>query len=64
MNQRVEEGEHLAGNAVDFKRLIKMYETMAAEMDVHSDYENLDRADEFLDSLESDPSKAELMTVC
>jgi hypothetical protein len=54
----------LAGNAVDFKRLIKMYETMAAEMDVHSEYENLDRADEFLDSLESDPSKAELMTVC
>ena len=37
---------------------------MAAEIDDRSEFENLDRADEFLDSLESDPSKAELMSVC
>lgn len=37
---------------------------MAAEIEDHTEYENLDRADEFLDSLESDPSKAELMSVC
>jgi len=37
---------------------------MAAELDEQEDYENEDRADDFLDSLESDPSKAELMSVC
>ena len=37
---------------------------MAAEIDDLNNYENQDRKDEFLDSLESDPSKAELMSVC
>jgi hypothetical protein len=37
---------------------------MAAELDDHSENENEDRAYEFLDSLESDPSKAELMSIC
>ena len=37
---------------------------MAAEIDDLKNYENQDRKDEFLDSLESDPSKAELMSVC
>jgi len=40
VSQRVEEGEHLAGNTVDFKKLINLYEKMAAEIDDLNKYEN------------------------
>jgi len=33
VQQRVSEGEHLAGNKIDFGKLIKKYEQMATEVD-------------------------------
>lgn len=56
VQQRVTEGEHLAGNKIDFSGLIKKYEQMAQEVDLHDAYEQEDREDEFMSAMESDPS--------
>jgi hypothetical protein len=64
ITSRVAEGEHLAGQSMDFQKLIKMYEKMAEVVDEQNQYEQEDMVDDFLSPLESDPSKAELMCIC
>lgn len=58
------EGEHLAGNKIDFKQLIKTYEQIAEQVEETDAYSQEDREDEFMAAMESDPSQAELMGVC
>lgn len=58
------EGEHLAGNKIDFNSLIRKYEQMAAEVDDQQQWEQEDMQDQFMAAMESDPSQAELMCVC
>ena len=64
VQQRVNEGQHLAGNKFDFNLLISKYEKMAQEVDETSQYEQEDVEDDFMSAMESDPSQAELMCVC
>lgn len=64
VQQRITEGEHLAGNKFDFGSLIKRYEQIASNVGEHSAFEQEFLEDEFMAAMESDPSQAELMCVC
>ncbi len=64
VNSRKEEGKYIAGRTIDFNQLAKKFEQMAEQLDDKNDYEQEDERDEFMDQLEADPSKAELIVIC